>query len=138
MTQAHAATLLLEARKDDGVTWRELAAVEHMHHGSASRVLSDLHRTGHTVRLTDELRDGCAVYVLSQYAGVRRARPYEVRRAPEPEDAAAMAARVLGVVTRWGLDGSRFPTMHALAADLRRAVNRPHPDDVLTLGANDA
>lgn len=127
---------LLEQRAEAGVTWREVAAAQRTGtgHGSASRILSDLHRTARVCRLLEQ-RDGCSVYVLPEHVRDRETRPYP--HPPEPplqaEDAAAMAGRVLGVIERWGLDASRSPAMAGLASDLRRAVNRPLPSDQPTL-----
>ena len=49
-----------------GVTWKELAAQLLWHHGQASATLTNLHKTGQVVRLT-ERRNRCRVYVLPQY-----------------------------------------------------------------------
>jgi len=49
-----------------GVTWKELANELSWHHGQASAALTNLHKTGQIVRLT-ERRDRCRVYVLPQY-----------------------------------------------------------------------
>lgn len=130
--QRQAALLLLGARQDAGVTWKELARIERMHHGSASRVLSDLHRGGEAARL-DEKRDGCSVYVLHAHIRDRETLEHHVHPKPSPEDAAVMAARVLAVIAHWGLDDGS-PAMRGIAGELRRAVNRPLPTDQPTLG----
>jgi hypothetical protein len=51
---------------DYGVTWRELALATGLHHGQASGLLSNLHKEGRIVRLT-ERRNKCAIYVLPEY-----------------------------------------------------------------------
>jgi DNA-binding MarR family transcriptional regulator len=53
---------IIESNYEYGVTWKELATLMNLHHGSASGVLSVLHKTGHIARLTDT-RHGCKVYV---------------------------------------------------------------------------
>ena len=45
-----------------GMTWKELSAETGWHHGSASGVLSVLHKTGRIARLKSS-RDRCAIYV---------------------------------------------------------------------------
>jgi DNA-binding MarR family transcriptional regulator len=49
-----------------GITVKELREQTGWHHGNASRVLSDLHKTGSIARLT-EVRNRCKVYVLPYY-----------------------------------------------------------------------
>lgn len=51
----------------EGLTWKELAEYMHWHHGSASGVLSVLHKEGHIARLATQRRHRCAVYVLPEY-----------------------------------------------------------------------
>lgn len=58
-----------------GRTWRELAAVTGLHHGSASSSLSILHKEGKIARLT-ETRDRCKVYVHLDYVEGRPTEPY--------------------------------------------------------------
>ena len=53
---------LLSQRKMSGLTWKELSEITGLHHGTASGVLSVLHKTGRIARLK-ESRDGCKVYV---------------------------------------------------------------------------
>jgi predicted nucleic acid-binding Zn ribbon protein len=45
-----------------GLTWKELSEITGLHHGTASGVLSVLHKSGRIARLK-ESRDGCKVYV---------------------------------------------------------------------------
>lgn len=53
---------LLDARRDVGMTWRDLADALGCHHGAASGALSTLHKAGLIARLT-ATRRGCQVYV---------------------------------------------------------------------------
>lgn len=53
---------LLAQRKMVGITWKELSEITGLHHGTASGVLSVLHKAGRIARLK-ESRDGCKVYV---------------------------------------------------------------------------
>lgn len=57
---------ILRDREYDGITWRELAAACDWHHGTASGVLSVLHKAGKIARLTEK-RDKCRVYVLPEW-----------------------------------------------------------------------
>lgn len=65
---------LLDDAEADGLTWRELGALTGWHHGTASGVLSVLHKGGIIARLSQQ-RDGCKVYVLPQRVGGRQAEP---------------------------------------------------------------
>lgn len=58
-----------------GVTWREVADRLDLHHGSASGVLSVLHKEGVIARLA-EARDRCKVYVLPSYVEGRATEPH--------------------------------------------------------------
>jgi hypothetical protein len=53
---------LLSQREMMGLTWKELSEITGLHHGTASGVLSVLHKTGRIARLK-ESRNGCKVYV---------------------------------------------------------------------------
>jgi hypothetical protein len=59
----------------EGVIWRDLSARYGWHHGSASGVLSTLHKDGMIARLTDR-RAGCYIYVLPNHVGTRSTRPH--------------------------------------------------------------
>jgi len=61
LRQAQALNLLSQ-RDLMGLTWKELSQITGLHHGTASGVLSVLHKTGRIARLK-ESRDGCKVYV---------------------------------------------------------------------------
>lgn len=61
LRQAQALNLLSE-RTFHGITWKELSEVTGLHHGTASGVLSVLHKAGRIARLKDS-RNGCKVYV---------------------------------------------------------------------------
>lgn len=109
-----------------GLTWREVAAVQGWHHGTASRVLSDLHKAGRIARLSLR-RDRCSVYVLPEDVGTRDTEPHG--RARTDSELEAMASRVEAVIGRWDLDRSRFTTLRHLAYDLRRAIGRIVEED---------
>jgi hypothetical protein len=53
---------LLESRQDEGLTWKEFSEISKLHHGTASGILSVLHKTGKIARLK-ESRNRCKVYV---------------------------------------------------------------------------
>jgi DNA-binding MarR family transcriptional regulator len=59
-----------------GLTWKELADARGWHHGTASGVLSVLHKEGRIVRLRDERRQRSAVYVLRGLQGERPVAPH--------------------------------------------------------------
>ena len=61
MRQAQAIDLLNE-NYERGLTWKEFSSITGLHHGTASGVLSVLHKTGRIARLK-ESRNGCKVYV---------------------------------------------------------------------------
>lgn len=52
--------------EDMGLTWKELSNITGWHHGTASGVLSVLHKVGLISRLKEK-RGRCAVYVLPQW-----------------------------------------------------------------------
>lgn len=58
-----------------GVTWAELSRLLGCHHGTASGVLSVLHKTGRIARLA-ERRDRCKVYVRPEYVSDRETEPH--------------------------------------------------------------
>ena len=53
---------LLNANYERGLTWKEFSLITGLHHGTASGVLSVLHKAGRIARLK-ESRNGCKVYV---------------------------------------------------------------------------
>jgi len=61
LRQAQALNILSQ-RRLLGMTWKELSEITGLHHGTASGVLSVLHKTGRIARLK-ETRNGCKVYV---------------------------------------------------------------------------
>ena len=61
LRQAQALNLLSQ-REMAGLTWKEVSEITGLHHGTASGVLSVLHKTGRIARLK-ETRNGCKVYV---------------------------------------------------------------------------
>lgn len=65
-----------------GVTWVELAACLDCHHGTASGVLSVLHKGGRIARLS-ERRNRCKVYVLPEHVWGRETEPHGRKAADE-------------------------------------------------------
>jgi hypothetical protein len=61
MRQAQAIELINQMR-GSGLTWKEFSEITGLHHGTASGVLSVLHKTGRIARLKQS-RQGCKVYV---------------------------------------------------------------------------
>jgi hypothetical protein len=61
---------ILDERGEYGLTWKDLADILGAHHGTASGVLSVLHKSGHIARLS-ESRDRCKIYVLPEYVNGR-------------------------------------------------------------------
>ena len=57
---------LLRASGYMGYTWQELSRATGWHHGTASGVLSVLHKTGHIARLRNK-RNRCAIYVIPSH-----------------------------------------------------------------------
>ena len=50
-----------------GLTWKQLAIALTIHHGTASGVLSVLHKSGAIIRSAN-VRDRCAIYYSLQYS----------------------------------------------------------------------
>lgn len=61
---------LLAEKTTQGVTWKDVAGELNVHHGTASGVLSVLHKVGLIARL-NETRDRCKIYVLPEYVDGR-------------------------------------------------------------------
>jgi hypothetical protein len=57
---------ILKSRGTEGATWKELATDTSWHHGTASGVLSVLHKSGAIVR-TVKVRNRCKIYVHQDY-----------------------------------------------------------------------
>ena len=60
------ALTILKAANLHGMTWKELASLIGVHHGTASGVLSVLHQSGAIVRAV-KIRNGCKVYIHQDY-----------------------------------------------------------------------
>lgn len=101
-----------------GVTWKELADVQGWHHGTASGVLSVLHKEGHIARLRDDKRHRCAVYVLPEWAG-DRATVAQGRKKPAPFTLAHSELEALARL-RDDLDCAALP--EGVGADVRQVV----------------
>lgn len=56
---------LLYERKEYGMTWKELSDMTGWHHGTASGVLSVLHKQGQYVTRLIERRNRCAIYLFN-------------------------------------------------------------------------
>lgn len=67
-----------------GLTWKELADQTGWHHGTASGVLSAMHKDGKISRLSQR-RDRCKVYVANVYVNGRPTEPHGGKAKP-PED----------------------------------------------------
>lgn len=67
---------IVHEAQTNGVTWRELADRLGLHHGSASGVLSVLHKAGLIRRLTEQ-RQRCQVYVAPGFVAGRSEAPYK-------------------------------------------------------------
>lgn len=61
---------LLAKRGASGLTWREVSVLTDWHHGTASGVLSVLHKAERIARLT-ERRGKCLIYVLPEHVNGR-------------------------------------------------------------------
>lgn len=85
---------LLRNNQGQGVTWREVAAVSGSGHGSASGVLSRLHKAGTVSRLS-ERRGRCYIYVLPEWVEERgTTRPSGSAHMALLDDMAAMLREV--------------------------------------------
>lgn len=80
-----AALAMLADEKEHGATWREVAAAIGAHHGSASGVLSNLHKAGRIARLSEK-RKRCKVYVLPDYVAGRAHEAYGRKKGGDYED----------------------------------------------------
>jgi CTP-dependent riboflavin kinase len=61
------ALALINDADSAGLTWKELSEHTGMHHGTASGVLSVLHKSGAILRTT-KVRNGCKVYMHIAFA----------------------------------------------------------------------
>jgi hypothetical protein len=66
---------LIKASKKLGFTWKELSDYTGMHHGTASGVLSVLHKSGAILRTT-KIRNKCKVYMDLSFADTVKHEPY--------------------------------------------------------------
>lgn len=60
----------------NGLTWKELSEETGMHHGTASGVLSVLHKSGAILRNT-RIRNGCKIYYSIEFKDVLTNEPYK-------------------------------------------------------------
>lgn len=61
------ALALINNADSAGLTWKELSEQTGMHHGTASGVLSVLHKSGAILRTT-KVRNGCKIYMHIAFA----------------------------------------------------------------------
>lgn len=66
---------LLHGAGEEGLTWRELSQLSGWHHGSASGVLSVLHKVGLICRLSQR-RNKMKVYVDPEFVAGRETEPH--------------------------------------------------------------
>jgi predicted transcriptional regulator len=69
------ALALLKQAGGQGLTWKELSEQTGMHHGTASGVLSVLHKSGAIIR-TRTISNGCKVYMDISFADQVKHEPY--------------------------------------------------------------
>jgi hypothetical protein len=69
------ALALLKQAGGHGLTWKELSEQTGMHHGTASGVLSVLHKSGAILR-TRTISNGCKVYMDISFADQVKHEPY--------------------------------------------------------------
>lgn len=100
-----------------GLTWRELAAATSGHHGTASGVLSNLHKSGQVARLA-ERRNGCGVYVLVEHVGDRPVAPYRPR-GEDPQQAADREARIASLIDALASLEAKHASAQAAMVDLQ-------------------
>lgn len=74
-------TIYLHNRAEKGLTWSEVADFLEVHHGSASSLLTNMHKQGRIVRLSEK-RNKSKVYVLPEYTNGRDTEPYKKRVTP--------------------------------------------------------
>lgn len=71
---------LLDGSGAQGMTWKELSDETGWHHGSASGVLSVLHKAGQINRLKTTRRNRCAVYVSAHHTYGRETVQPKIKR----------------------------------------------------------
>jgi hypothetical protein len=102
--QQDAVLELLRRVQRVGVIVKELEKHYGWHHGSASAVLSNLHKVGTLARL-ENIRDNCKVYVLPEFVDGRETEVFGRRRAANrifERGAAAPGSEIRAVVDTWG------------------------------------
>ena len=76
---------LLDEVAEKGATWKEVSDKFNVHHGSASGVLSVLHKAGLIARLF-ERRERCAIYVGLNYVNGRQLAESKKKKVCEHDD----------------------------------------------------
>ena len=70
---------LLKQAGTNGLTWKELSQATEMHHGTASGVLSVLHKEGAAARRT-LTRMRCKIYIHQDYKELVIVEPYVIKQ----------------------------------------------------------
>ena len=70
---------LLKKAGVNGLTWKELSQATEMHHGTASGVLSVLHKEGAAARRT-LTRMRCKIYIHQDYKDLAITEPYVIKQ----------------------------------------------------------
>ena len=84
----------LEIAGQQGLTWNELAYHYGWHHGQASGALSNMHKTGHIMRLK-ETRNKSHVYVLPEWVMFRDTEEFGRKPVKEMADHTTMGNQYL-------------------------------------------
>jgi len=109
---------MLNATRERGMTWRDVSAVFETNHGSASGLLSRLHRAGQIIRLSEE-REGSHVYVMPEWVLGRNTE--RSRRTTNNLLMDDMAAVLRTVPTRCKHE---FWTNHCRSCEIRLVLSR--------------
>lgn len=73
------ALYLIKKASISGLTWKELSNETNMHHGTASGVLSVLHKSGAILRGT-RVREGCKIYLDISFTDRVKHEPYKEKK----------------------------------------------------------
>jgi len=73
------ALILLKESRVNGITWKELSEHAGIHHGTASGVLSVLHKAGAILR-GNRIRNGCKIYYSIEYSEAIPNEPYKKKK----------------------------------------------------------
>lgn len=101
----------VSAYAETGRTVREIREHLSLHHGQASGALTNLHKDGRLVRLSEE-RDRCKIYVVPGYEDGREVEPAK-RRQPKKDN---LRAEVMALLGRWEVEKHVYPNTTAGAS----------------------